>query len=681
MIKHKYFSSRLTRYASIEYVLIVVVVIWTAVLSTFSIARHERMNSTAYDLAIKSQVIWNSGQGRLFASTLEVEHYLGDHVQPIMLLLAPLYRLWPDVRLLLFIQALALSLGAFAVYKIACRHLQHKHLALTFAIVYLLYPAIGFMNRFDFHPIVFTIPLFLFAFNAWEEKRFYLTSLFLFLALMTKEEAGITVFMVGLYALFTRKQTWFGSLWAITGLTWSLLALFVIIPSFRGGDSDTLSRYAWLGADASSQVITLLTKPGFVWQHQMSALFRQQFLSRILLPLGFLSLLNPVTLLIGVPAILYNFLSDVPSQSSIYFHYIAPFIPFAFIAAILGVAWLSAQKQGTSFGRYLPHAAITLLCIGTIAAWLLDNPFTKPIDEPYYPVYTLERPFDRQPFDEAASLLPPDASVATTMAFAPHLSTRPELYLFYHKGKRGVQVYDYPQADYLLLHLTDMRWWINPKVFYAMIETAVGRDGYEAIYYRDDVALLHRTGSSHSETGTLLERIVALEEAGGKFAPTAPDTSNWIAQQWYYATLPANSSSQTIEFENGMTLIGYRQHTQDTIETGNALCVTLFWQIDEPITTAYNIFVHLNAPDGYVQAQRDTTGVLGFSPSSNWPSDTVIGDLHCLTIPSGLPPGTYNITAGAYRPDNGERLSTIKSETTLIAPGAPLITQINIAAP
>ena len=52
---------------------------WTVVLAGYAIARHERLNSTTFDLAIEAQVIWNTWQGDWFASSIEVDNYLGDH--------------------------------------------------------------------------------------------------------------------------------------------------------------------------------------------------------------------------------------------------------------------------------------------------------------------------------------------------------------------------------------------------------------------------------------------------------------------------------------------------------------------------------------------------------------------------------------------------------------------------
>lgn len=641
------------------------VLVWTAVLAVYAILRYQRLNATAYDLAIQSQVIWNTGNGRFFASSLEVNNYLGDHVQPILLLIAPLYRLLPYPELLLVIQSAILCVGAIPVYRLARRHLQQERLALLFGLVFLLYPMLGFMNRFDFHLVTFAIPTLLFAFDAWDEGRLWAANLFLLLALFSKEEIGLTIFMLGLYAVLVRRHVRWGAAWSSIGLAWSLVALFVIIPAFRGADSDTLARYAWLGDTPLTQIRTLLLQPQIVWEHLQEP-FRLQFLLRLLLPLGYLSLLAPVLLVIGLPALLYNLISSVPSQSSIYFHYMAPFIPFAFIAAVFGTSWLIRR-----FGSRWANWVAVWLVLGTAVAWLLDNPFTRPIGEPYFPVFGLEQMIQPEPFAAARRLLPDRSSVATTMAFAPHLSTRSDLDLFYHKGKLEEQVYDFPQTDYLLLHLTDFRWGENPRVYYAMIETAVGRDGYEAIFYQNDVALLQKTNSPQPLTGNMIRRVIELQEAGAKFSPTGPGTIEWIQQRWQSAALPPQATSEEAHFANGLRLLGY--HIQPaTVVDGGTLCVTLYWQAETVPSTPANIFVHFIASDGFVQAQRDTTGVLDFFPLTEWPTEQLIGDLHCMALPAGLAPDSYSVQAGLYDPATGQRLAITDGTANATQDAVPL---------
>ena len=129
------------------------VLLGTVIYAGFAILRHERLNSSTYDLGIKDQVIWNTSRGRWWASSVEVTHYLGDHVQLVFLPLALVYRIWPSVYLLLFLQAAGLAFGALPLYWLARRRLESAGMALLFAALYLLYPALGFINRFDFHAV------------------------------------------------------------------------------------------------------------------------------------------------------------------------------------------------------------------------------------------------------------------------------------------------------------------------------------------------------------------------------------------------------------------------------------------------------------------------------------------------------------------------------------------------
>ena len=637
--------------------------VWVAIMAGFAILRHARLNSSAYDLAIQGQVFWTTAHGHLFVSSLEVGNYLGDHVQPIILLLAPLYRLLPDVRLLLVWQAAALGLGALPVFWMARRVFESEQWGLLFAAVYLLTPALGFMVRFDFHVIIFCIPLLLLAFNDLEQDKLWRASAWAVLAIFCKEEIGLTVAATGLYLALARRRPRFGVAWLVGGLGWSLIALFVVIPAFRNGLSDTLGRYNWLGHSPVELLRTLITRPGFVWEHQFSEPLRWKFLGLLLLPGGFLALLSPILLATGLPVLGYNLLSDIPSQSSIYFHYIAPMIPILIVASIKGTAWLRERLAGRVDARVLP----AWLAATSLLAWGIDVPFTTLIEEPYYPVYGLEQFINRQAFNEARALIPEGAPLSTTMAFAPHFTDRLELDLFYFKGQREAEVYSYAPAAYLLLHLTDLRWGVNPHVYHAMIETAIGRDGYQAVYFREDVLLLARNGSP-ALTGAVLQRTIDLQDGGGRFSPTGEATQAYIVEQWTFDEMPALVQAAA-DFEGDIELLGYSIAPAPPLATGGPLCVTLYWRANAPQTTSLTAFVHLAAGDGFVHAQRDSVPMFGFAPTLGWQPGAIIGDMHCMAVPAGLVPEEYGLNVGLYDGTTGERLEVRQSELASPLPG------------
>jgi uncharacterized membrane protein len=564
------------------------------------------------------------------------------------------------------------------VYRIAQRTLNSGSLATLFAVLYLLYPTIGFVNRFDFHPLTFVIFFLLAAFDFLEAGDFKWANIFIFLTLICREDVGLTVFALGIYVALVKKHRLLGAAWAVTGLTWSLTAFFVVIPYFRDATSDTFFRYGWLGATVPEMLETIFTRPGLVWQHITEPL-RQQFLLKLLLPVGYLALLSPLTLIIGVPALGYNLLSSVPSQSSIYFQYMSPVIPFIFIAAVQGTARLLKWQPGGWPSRRWKMLIAGWLGVSLVAAWWLDNPFTQTIDDPYFPVYALEQFSDRAAFKEAQQLVPPDAAVATMMGYAPHLSLRPELSLFYHRLWLEERPFGFPQADYILLNLTDLRWGVNARIFYASIETAIGYYGYEAIYYQNDVVLLTQTPQPQPATGAVLQSVIDLQEAGGKYAPTAQTTLDWLGQQWVIDQLPETAVPQNTQFGTSILLAGYIL-SETQVEPGRPLCTTLYWQPETTIAADYTVFLHFVDATGYVHAQRDSLPAFGFYPMVQWQPEEIVGDMHCIQVPTNLAPGDYSINIGIYDSASGQRLPLTGAGMEPDA-GALRLTQISVLTP
>ncbi|HSN76538.1 MAG TPA: DUF2079 domain-containing protein, partial [Anaerolineae bacterium] len=395
-------------------VLGVMIVVAAAVLASYSVARHNAFNSKAYDLGLHAQVWWNTSQGRLFAGSVEVDNYLGDHVSPIILPLAPLYRLWSDARLLLLLQAAALAMGAWPLALLARRQFlphwpQGAHLAaLLLVLIYLSYPALGFVNRFEFHEEVFAVPLLLVAFWALETRRLGVMSLALALAMLTKEDVGLTVAAFGLWAWWRGRNdagaspSWSlrggprrsnphvadgdcfaaaarndrmrtaGLLWVAIGMAWSLVALFVVIPAMRGAESDTLARYAWLGSGPADILANLIDNPGRIAGHVMGEPRRLWMLVKFLLPVGFLPLLSPAILL-ALPTLAINWLAGNLYQASIYFHYATLMIPVVFAAAVYGMERVAVSRfkfhvSSITF-TLLWLAACTLLALGFDQFW------------------------------------------------------------------------------------------------------------------------------------------------------------------------------------------------------------------------------------------------------------------------------------------------------------------------
>jgi uncharacterized membrane protein len=164
-----------------KYALRALIALYVLAFAAFAIGRHNRFNSSALDLGIQDNVLWNTLHGRLFQSAIETPHYLGDHVTLTIPRFSLLYLVREDVRIVLLAQTLFLAAGAFPLAWLAAKRLRWRWAGPAAAMAYLLYPPLGFINRFDFHPEAAVVPLLLFAFWCFEEKRTvwgYLLTLF-----------------------------------------------------------------------------------------------------------------------------------------------------------------------------------------------------------------------------------------------------------------------------------------------------------------------------------------------------------------------------------------------------------------------------------------------------------------------------------------------------------------------
>jgi uncharacterized membrane protein len=77
--------------------LLIAILTYVALYGYLGFARHFHFNSHLFDLGIQDQVVWNTSQGTLYRSSVEVDNYLGDHFQPLIAVLAVFYWVYPSV--------------------------------------------------------------------------------------------------------------------------------------------------------------------------------------------------------------------------------------------------------------------------------------------------------------------------------------------------------------------------------------------------------------------------------------------------------------------------------------------------------------------------------------------------------------------------------------------------------
>jgi len=485
---------------------------YVVVFSALSVVRYNAFQGYTFDLGITTQVVWNTAYGRWFETSLGraanvelIGSYLGNHVRPFLLLLAPLYRLWPDPRLLLILQSAALGVAAVPLYWIARQQAGTSTAALIVACCYLAYPALGFLNLFDIHPIAFSVPFIFLAYWARLEERTALFWIAVLLALSTKEEMVVPIGAWGFVSLLQRGKRRIGLGLLALAVAWAVLCFGLIIPYFNEGQPyrflalwshlPGLSSVDTKGGTAQSVVVT----------RDIGSVL--PFLLHLVSPLGFLPLLGPFVLVVALPSLIYLLLARRPEFHSIGYQYPAVLIPWLFLATVEGLQWLRTfrfRPLGPAFYR----AAVACMLVGTVATNYHLNPIAQ---------YARNGAFRRDSYHDqivkALAQIPPEAGVATINRLGPSLAHRRILVALEYPPPFRL---DHVQmADYVLLDLVDCRAVTapDPRARYAEMVTQVLQTGHFRIrYWSGRILLLERGPASEEELMALTEYTTDLVE-------------------------------------------------------------------------------------------------------------------------------------------------------------------------
>jgi uncharacterized membrane protein len=387
--------------------------VFAAGFSALAVQEHRAFETGRFDLGNMVQAVWSTAHGRpLDVTELDGEQInrLGAHVDPILAAFAPLWWLWPSPTMLLVVQAVVIALGALPVFWLARKHLDSARLGSLFAFVYLLYAPVQWLPLDEFHPVALACPLLAFAVWYLDEERLVAALPFLAIAVLTKEELPLVVAGLGVWYALARGQRVAGAVLAIGGVALGAIYLGLVIPHFREGAAPAFyERYDAVGGSPGGIVETAFTDP-LVLIRAVTEGRDLAYLFQLSLPLVGLFLAAPLLVLPALPELAANLLSEVPTQTSIEFHYTAPIAPFLVTAAVLGAARAP---------RFTP-----LVLAASVAGAVLLGPLWAGELRP-------DRISDHDRIAKrAVDLIPADAAVSSTNGLGAHLSARRRIFSF-----------------------------------------------------------------------------------------------------------------------------------------------------------------------------------------------------------------------------------------------------------
>ena len=379
---------------------------------------HARFGTFGFDLGIFDQGVWLLSRFRDPFVTIRGLPLFGDHASYILVLVAPLYRIWADPRLLLLLQAVGLAIPAVSVYLIGARRLGSRLAGLGAAAAYLAYPALQWASIWHFHPEALAAGFLGLAALAADRQRWRQMAIWLGLALLCKEDVGLVVAGFGALLWATGHPS-VGRRTLVAGLGWFLLAALVLIPLANGRPSPHLElNFGITGSGPSAILGAVPTLAGNVWRSVTEGR-GGTYLLLIFTPFLGLPLVDPRWLLPVAPPILLNLAAIHGYQQEIRYQYLATSVPFLALATVAGLRVVARRRA---------VLAVMVVLLVVVAGYVDHQQGPAPWSE------HSSVPVDAGPVNDARrqalGLLGPAAPVSAQYNLVPHLAHRTSVYEF-----------------------------------------------------------------------------------------------------------------------------------------------------------------------------------------------------------------------------------------------------------
>jgi uncharacterized membrane protein len=445
---------------------------WGIYFAVIAVRRHEDFESGRFDLGNMVQAVWSTAHGRVLDVTLangDQQSRLGVHVDPILILLAPAWWIFPTPNLLLVVQALALAAGALPVLWLGRKYARDERLAVGLAVVYLLYPWVSWGALNDFHPVTLAVPLLLYAIWFLDADRLVAFAVAAVLACATGELIGLEIGMLGLWYAIARGRRRAGAIIAVAGFGWTLVALKVVVPAVSGGASVFYDRFETVGGSPEDLVATAFTDPGTI-VHAVTTRADARYLVLLAAPLLGLIVLAPLLALVAAPQIALNLLADLGSATLTEYQYSSAVIPVFIAAVVVGLGRVGPRRR---------TLAVVALLVSNALWFAFAGPRPGSTNPKYGEPLTAAH---RAALAAAVRLVPSGADVSSTNTVGAHLSARRRIESFPVRRT----------ADWLVLDRSDV--WLpaageqddGPLLERSLREVAAD-PGWERVFARDGV--------------------------------------------------------------------------------------------------------------------------------------------------------------------------------------------------
>lgn len=467
--------------------------IYISFISWIMIYKYNTFATGALTHGFYDQLVWNTAHGNFLSSSFNREFTtsLGEHASFIWLIIAPLYLIWSDPKVLFVAQSLLAALGAIPLYLISSHLFNSRWTGLVISGAYLLYFPLQNANLAGINDLALAPVFFLAAFYAWMKDRPGWMLLWLALLLGVNEELALTVAAFGLYSILFSRHKVLGFYIAVGGVAYFLLAIQIIIPHFRGAPYAFVLLPSYLGATAIDKLAAFALNPIFIikslifpWPDKLLAFIQ------ITGPLSFTPVFGGSALLMIIPAALIKWLSSDPGYWGSSLFSTAHLTPLLFVAACFGIRNVSEWRHSTllhkrnlwiSDKERVVFALAWVLLVGSFLTcyFLGATPISRTFRTPILSVTEKAR---MASFKSIGQMVPAQASLSAQDNVLSHFSERERISLFP----------EIRNASFIFLDLHGSKAPLNEIEYRNHILSLLDSGEYGLVAIRDGFALLRK---------------------------------------------------------------------------------------------------------------------------------------------------------------------------------------------
>lgn len=650
-----------------DHLIIQLALLCGVMLTWLSIARYAGYNAGMRDLGNMVQSIWTGTQGQPLMHTaawMGQRSRLNVHVELFYYLLVPVYKLWPDPRVLLGIQAGLFVAGALPVYRLAMRRMESRFAARCLAMIYLLYPTAQTSVLFDLHGDTLAMPLLMFALDALDARAWRTYVVYALLALSCKFYVALPLAGMGLYLILWEQERFSGEKTTLRTVgiatigvagAYGALAFLVVRPLFATHDTLGFSQTTgWYVSHYFGDLMAIVDTLG------------DRFLS-------FLVVFGPVFLVVwrgwrwlipGIPVALAMLISTGPGGAYDFrYHHYALVVPFIVMATVDGVRRMrdaSGQETPSTSGErrrtrrrrnWRADLLVTMVSVCLFNVLLVDTPL-NPLFWVALPGTGLDPSvYGITPRDAvkdtfiATDEVPPDAPIATSIFLAPHQANREFIYI--------VRYPEDPGAEFLPMFLPHVEYVMADALFDYFIPIDATSYGGGVSYERDAIGIVLNDpafGLIKEHDGLLL------------FGRNAGEERQLMQQVEVLG--PANLQTLTL-FGDQISLL------QNQFESlgNNRVRATFDWVAVPPDGLSQD-YVAVSVLEGVDDGRIVHLPTYALMPTSTWPAGQVVRETFDVDL-SNLAPGRYAWKVGWYVLNHPYSYTT--DERSLLPNSTPMI--------